>query len=236
MQKFEIKYGLLAIGILFLVGCVAIWRWIPRQYPIVSVQLVGEHPHVSQQHISAVVKPYTTAGFLGVNVHSLQAKLLKSDPWFESVEVWRIWPARLLIELHEYKPSVRWNQQKIITKAGILIDVVPGEWENALPLLEGPSDRWEEIWHYYQEIQTLLEPKKLKVVELSLAPWGSWRLLLDNGIQVILGRSDLRARILRFVEATAYLEDQKYPPVATIDLRYTNGFAVGWRTPLSQKN
>ena len=228
MQKIEIKYVLLAIGLLFLVGCVAIWRWIPSQYPIVSVQLVGEHPHVSQQHISAVVKPYTTAGFLGVNVHSLQANLLKSDPWFQSVEVWRIWPARLLIELHEYKPSVRWNQQKIITKAGILIDAVPTERENALPLLEGPSDRWEEIWSQYQEIQTLFNPKKLKIVELSLAPWGSWRLVLDNGVQVILGRTDIHARVLRFVEASDYLE-KKYPPVAYVDLRYANGFAVGWR-------
>lgn len=222
-------YKWLAMGVLFLIGCVAIWRWIPTRYPIVSVQLVGEHPHVSQQMISEVVKPYTLAGFLGVNVRSLQTKLLKSDPWFESVDVWRIWPARLLIELHEYKPSVRWGNEHIITKSGILIDAVPGVNEQALPLLEGPLERSETVWQEYQEIQTRLAPKKLKVVELSLAPWGSWRLLLDNGVQVILGRTDIQVRMRRFIEASDYLATQ-YSSIAYVDLRYTNGFSVGWRT------
>lgn len=229
MRKLEIKHGLLAIGVLFLVGCVAIWRWIPGKYPILSVQLVGEHPHVSQQRISTVVRPYTVAGFLGINVHSLQANLLKSDPWLESVEVWRIWPARLLIELHEHKPCVRWNQQKMITKAGALIDASPTEAEQSLPLLEGPLERWSEVWQQYQEINLLLQPNGLYLMGLSVAPWGSWRLVLDNGIQVILGRTDVPARLLRFIEASTVLE-KEYDKIATVDLRYTNGFSVGWRT------
>ena len=58
-------------------------------------------------------------------------------------------------------------------------------------------------------------------------PRGSWSLALDNGIEVVIGRTDARSRLQRFVRVLPQLlgrQPQSAPERA--DLRYTNGFTL----------
>ena len=69
----------------------------------------------------------------------------------------------------------------------------------------------------------------MAVAALELDGRGAWTLLLSNGIGVRLGSQDVEARLARFFEAL----DSVVTPVATdvqfIDMRYTNGFSIGWK-------
>ena len=53
---------------------------------------------------------------------------------------------------------------------------------------------------------------------------------LDNGVQVRLGRQQIDARFERFMLAAAKLVSQRAADIAYVDMRYSNGFAVGWRS------
>jgi cell division protein FtsQ len=52
---------------------------------------------------------------------------------------------------------------------------------------------------------------------------------LGNGAQVIVGRSEARARLGRFVRLLPQLMTQNTQQLARADLRYTNGFALSWK-------
>jgi cell division protein FtsQ len=55
---------------------------------------------------------------------------------------------------------------------------------------------------------------------------GSWSLVLGDGTQVMIGRTDARVRLARFARMLPQLMTQ-YPGVPLrADLRYTNGFAL----------
>ena len=58
---------------------------------------------------------------------------------------------------------------------------------------------------------------------------GAWSLLLGGGQEIRLGRRDVDERLLRFFDVVAPALAPELPRVRYVDLRYTNGFAVGWR-------
>ena len=63
---------------------------------------------------------------------------------------------------------------------------------------------------------------------LRLDARGSWSLVLSDGAEVIVGRSDPRPRIGRFARLLPQLLAQPRGTLRRVDLRYTNGFALQW--------
>jgi cell division protein FtsQ len=59
---------------------------------------------------------------------------------------------------------------------------------------------------------------------------------LENGVTVRLGRSSMDDRFDRFMETAARIVTARAAEIAYVDLRYANGFAIGWRTPQTEVN
>jgi len=66
-------------------------------------------------------------------------------------------------------------------------------------------------------------------VALTLDARGALNLTLDNGVQVRLGRQQIESRFERFMLVAAKLVSQRAADIAYVDMRYGNGFAVGWK-------
>ena len=58
---------------------------------------------------------------------------------------------------------------------------------------------------------------------------GAWEFDLANGVTVRLGRRQVDERFERFVATALKLVTQRGEDIAYVDMRYTNGFAIGWR-------
>jgi cell division protein FtsQ len=58
---------------------------------------------------------------------------------------------------------------------------------------------------------------------------GAWEFDLANGVTVRLGRREVDERFDKFMTAALKLVTQRGEDIAYIDMRYTNGFAIGWR-------
>jgi hypothetical protein len=79
----------------------------------------------------------------------------------------------------------------------------------------------------------LFAPVGMNVEAVVVDPRGSWSLtLLDRAhgtpTQVVVGRSEARARIGRFVRLLPQLMTNPERRIERADLRYTNGFALVW--------
>jgi cell division protein FtsQ len=70
----------------------------------------------------------------------------------------------------------------------------------------------------------------MRLVALRLDARGAWEAQLDNGIIVRFGRKQIEERSARFVAVVLRMLVQRAADIAYVDLRYTNGFAIGWRS------
>ena len=68
----------------------------------------------------------------------------------------------------------------------------------------------------------------LQLMSVTLDARGSWQLAMSHGIEVRLGRSEIDQRIERFIHVVTPVIEGRAEVVDYVDLRYTNGFAIGW--------
>jgi cell division protein FtsQ len=98
-----------------------------------------------------------------------------------------------------------------------------------LPKLSGPNGTERQVGQRYLAIQGRLVEAGARITSLRLDARGSWEIDLDSGVTVRLGRRQIDERFERFVLAALKLVAQRGAEIDYVDMRYTNGFAVGWR-------
>jgi cell division protein FtsQ len=69
----------------------------------------------------------------------------------------------------------------------------------------------------------------MRIVALRLDARGAWEFDLANGVTVRLGRRQIDERFERFMSTAAKVVTQRADDIQYVDMRYTNGFAIGWR-------
>jgi cell division protein FtsQ len=69
----------------------------------------------------------------------------------------------------------------------------------------------------------------MRVAALRLDERGAWEMDLDNGVVVRLGRRDVEERFDRFIRTAAQVIAHRLTDINYVDMRYSNGFAIGWR-------
>jgi len=123
----------------------------------------------------------------------------------------------------------RWNNAGLLNARGELFlseaRFVPPE----LPQLAGPAHSEQEVTARYLTAQGHLTEVGMRLAALELDARGAWNLTLDNGVMVRLGRRQVDERFERFVLAAAKLVSQRATDITYVDMRYSNGFAVGWK-------
>ena len=97
------------------------------------------------------------------------------------------------------------------------------------PRLEGPLGTEGRVTELYFRIEERLEQRGVGAVALRLSGRGSWEFELSNGITVRLGSRLTEQRIERFFVAFDRVVAARPEAVAYVDMRYTNGFAIGWK-------
>jgi cell division protein FtsQ len=223
-RQIGLTFGGVAISALAVVGLV----WVLDQ-PIQRVIVSGRLQRVSAMDVEQVVRGRLRgAGLVSVDLEDIGVGL-RSLPWVDSAAVQRSWPRGLKIEIIEQSAVARWNEAGLVNARGQLFQseahFIPPE----LPQLDGPTGSEEEVTARYLATQGRLTEIGLRLAALDLDARGAWNLTLDNGVQVRLGRQQVDARFERFMLVAAKLVSQRAADMAYVDLRYSNGFAVGWK-------
>lgn len=210
-----------------------VWSQQPGRFPLRVIEIQDALKWTPLETIQQVVSEQASQGFFGLEVEALQAKL-NLLPWIISASVQRIWPDRLLISLKEQTPLARFNEQGILSTEGQIFYPDLTNISVKLPQFKGPVELKPEVYakemlNQYLTLLELLSPLGLGIAELQLSAEGGWRVMLDNGIAIILGKSALNERLGRFALVYANQLQNEIHKVAYLDLRYTNGLAIGWK-------
>ncbi len=197
--------------------------------PIDRVSVQGRFQRVSPMDVEQAVRDRLyEAGLVSVNLATLQ-RAIEELPWVDTASVARQWPRGLTVQITEQVAAARWGANGLLNARGELFlseaRFIPPE----LPRLTGPKGAEGLVAQRYFAIQGRLIEGGVRIVALRLDARGAWEIDLDNGVKVRLGRRQVDERFDRFVAAALRLVVQRGAEMAYVDMRYTNGFAVGWR-------
>lgn len=197
--------------------------------PVRAVQVAGSFQRVQPPDVERVVRSRLTGGFVTANLAELQSAI-QELPWVDHARVQRLWPDGLRVEVTEQVAAARWGATGLLNTRGELFvreaKFIPPE----LPKLAGPDGSEQQVSDLYFQVYPKLLEVGLRVTSLRLDDRGAWELDLANGATVRFGRRQLQERVERFVRVGAPVIAGRPSDIAYVDMRYSNGFSVGWRT------
>lgn len=197
--------------------------------PIERVIVTGRLQHVSPLEVEHLVRAHLDgAGLVSVDLDDI-SRGLSQLPWVDQASVQRSWPRGLKIEIVEQSAVARWDGTGLVNARGELFLSAATFLPPELPELTGPAGSQQEATANYLMMQGRLTEVGLRLTTLTLDARGAWTLTLDDGVTVRLGRQQVSERFERFMAAAAKLVRSRATDIAYIDMRYGNGFAVGWK-------
>ncbi len=204
--------------------------------PIQAVVIDGAFERVSAIQVEDALDIYIQTGFLSADLHAMRRQL-QQFPWVANARIRRHWPGTIEVSIEEQSPVARWGNAGLLNIDGELfienVTHAPAE----LPLLSGPRGTERRVAEMYFRVEERLERRGMAAVSLRLDDRGAWEMQLISGIRVRLGARMVETRLDRFFGALDKVVAAQAENVDYIDMRYTNGFAIGWkdRAPMNAK-
>jgi cell division protein FtsQ len=222
-----------ALGVGALLAGVGVIVWglaMSLDRPIAAVEVGGQFQRVAPVQIEEAVAPFKGAGFLSVDLDALRAALQSID-WVDRARVERRWPNGLRVVITEHVAAARWGDDGLLNTRGELFLRGARHIPPELPQLVGPESSLHQVAQLYLDTYPRLLAVGMRLSRVELDARGAWSLTLGKGVEVRLGRQDVAARLERFLRVASPLVAGRGPEVNYVDLRYSNGFSVGWNAP-----
>ena len=200
-------------------------------FPLKRVEVKGDLRHVTYQQVSYIVTREFKGNFFTLDLAQV-GKGFQKLPWVRNVSVRRQWPDTLEVTLEEHVELARWTRGGLVNTRGELFQAASN---SSLPEFTGLAGSAKEISALYGQFKTVLAQIQLKPVSLTMNERRAWEVKLDSGVTLELGRDQPGARLNKFVRVYDATIARMPQPVAYVDLRYPNGFAVRFASELKTR-
>lgn len=214
-------------------------RWAARQpaFAVRSIRIVGDLAHNSVVTIRANAMPRLSGNFFTMDL-AQGRRAFESVPWVRQALVRRVWPNRLVVQLEEHRPVALWAASagsddatdQLVDSFGEVFEANLGDVEDqALPTLRGPAGTSAHLLSMLGRLQSAFAPLQARLETLELSGRGSWRVVLDTGSAIELGRgsdAEVVERTERFVATVPAVTKRYERPLEYADLRHNEGYAV----------
>ena len=230
----------LMLGALFIcVAAACLWVTQRSMFAITVVEVTGTEGIGPQQFDAALLKtirlPRLNGGFFRIKLDQIK-RPFEAAPWVRNVQVRRVWPNRLQVEIEEHQALAQWDDSRMVNSFGEVFTANSAALDNEkqLPLFEGPEGSEQEITRRYLDLVKWLAPLKTTPTDIELSDRHAWKVVLNNGMVLLMGRDSnqqAEQRVQRMVQALPEAVAKLGFTPQQIDLRHPNGFAIK-ATPL----
>jgi cell division protein FtsQ len=197
--------------------------------PIRVISIDGSFQRVSPGQVEQVAAPYLKAGFMSADLDAVQ-RAVETLPWVDHARVQRRWPNSVHVVIVEQVAAARWGESGLLNSRGELfvksVTHVPPE----LPRLSGPEGTEAKVAQRYLAAQGRMLEAGMRIAAVRLDERGAWEFDLDNGLTIRLGRLQVDERLERFIHTALQVVAHRASEINYVDMRYSNGFTIGWRT------
>ena len=228
LPKLEWSRAGRAAGTLFALAALVSLLALGLDQPVRSIVIDGSFQRVAAVEVEEAARGSLKGGFISADLDKLR-KAVEALAWVDRARVQRLWPDRVRVEIVEQQAAARWGEDGLLNTRGELFASGARHVPPELPRLDGPPGTEGQVAQRYLTIQGRLVEQQLRIAALRLDARGAWELDLLNGVTVRLGRRQVDERIDRFVEIGAQVVAGRAADIRYVDMRYSNGFSIGWR-------
>lgn len=196
--------------------------------PIRALTIEGPFQRVSALQIEEAISDELSQGFLSANLALIQQRIT-ALPWIDRANVARRWPDRIDVRVTEQVPAACWGEHGLLNTRGELFVEKARHVPAELPRLSGPEGESATVAKRYLAVREALIPLGLDLRRVHLDARGAWEMTLSNGVTVRLGRRNVDDRTNLFLDVVANIVSSREADIRFVDMRYSNGFTIGWK-------
>lgn len=216
--------AVLATGLLMLA-----LQW---QQPMLSrLQIEGHFDRVTPESVRQVTATHLAQGFFSVDLEAIRNDVA-ALPWVARARVERVWPTGVRVRVWEREAYARWNADALLDTGSVAFTPAPGDLPESLaaklPRLSGTAGNEKLVIETYRRLSQALAETPLALSGLQLDARGEWTAQTRRGVELRLGAGDAAEKLPVLTGALPASLGERLADVAYVDLRYTNGFAIGW--------
>lgn len=227
---------LFVLAALALAAAGVLWLLRHPLFALHSIRVEGEVSRNSVATIRANAAPKVAGNFFTTSL-AADKSAFESVPWVRKAVVRREWPSRLVVRLEEHRAAALWGSENdagtLVNSFGEVFEANLGDVEDDhLPTLTGPTGSAPQMLDLLRRLNPLFERMDARIDALTLSGRGSWRVELDTGAEVELGRGtldELVSHTERFMATVTQVSSRYERPLEYADLRHRDGYALKLR-------
>lgn len=200
---------------------------VEREGGVTEVTLAAKPQRLDIDALRAVVSSHLGEGLALIDLAVLRAEIEAMD-WVASASLKRSWPDRLVLSIQEHKPRARLDDGRFLTEAGAVVALDGVVDADRLPYLAVAPAHAKEALAAFERLRDGLTGTRLRPASLKRDTRGSWTLIGEDGAAFRLGKEAPETQLERLRDAVLPALGARIERVAYVDMRYGNGFAVGW--------
>ena len=198
-------------------------------FPIKNISIESKIINVDKDDVFEKSKNYLNSkSFFNFKINILKKEIEKVS-WVKSVNIKRVYPDEIKIYIKEYVPIAIWNNKSYMNNSGDIFFI--HDIKKNLPMINSNESRNKIMYVYFSLLLKYIsdynfdiEIKKIEENEIR-----SISAHLSSGIIVKFGSKDIKSKIHTFLKVYKTLNSSDLKKIGYIDMRYSNGFSIGWK-------
>lgn len=185
--------------------------------------------NANEKIISEFLKQYLKdKSFFNFNMKYLKQEIERFE-WIKYAGIRRVYPSGVRIIIEEHEPKVIWNNIGYLDNDGNIFLV--NEINKKLPKLYSEKNRNQIMYDYFSLFVEYLSTYNINesIIEIHENKTRSVKVLLHSGLSIELGSENVKERIEIFFQVYKKLKSRDLEKIRYIDMRYSNGFSIGWK-------
>lgn len=232
----SISYGWMNWALPLVLGCAVLfftedYLSNPSTLPVNKIRVHGAFVNVDEAMLHRAVSGIVAGGYFNVDVERVR-EVVEHLPWVSEASVRRVWPDTLSVSVVEQKPVAISKEVGLINAQGDVFKPLNKVLPKSLPVFDGNAKLNKLMLSKYYEMNDLLVSIDKKITYLKIDARHAVELKLNNGLTVVLGRENTMHRLERLMQIYNKVLMSRINDIEVIDLRYTNGMAIGWKKNL----
>lgn len=194
-----------------------------------EVHIEGYFERVPATEVEAVIESFLDIALADLDLDAAKAAVERL-PWVSHARVERVWPDRLRVRVWERQPFARWGDDQLLDSESRRFKPA-APLPEGLPQLSGAQGGEAQIARTFRELSVQLADGPFAIRGLARDARGEWTARTVSGAELRFGRSDPSAALEVLKGPARKSLESRIEDVAYVDLRYSNGFSVGWQPP-----
>jgi cell division protein FtsQ len=199
-------------------------------FPIKNISIESIIININKDDVFEKSKNYLDSkSFFNFKINILKKEIEKVS-WVKSADIRRVYPGEIKIYIEEHIPIAIWNNESYMNNIGDIFFI--NNIKKNLPILISNQSGNKIMFEYFSLLLKYISDENfdIKIKKIEENDIRSLSAYLSSGIIVKFGSKDIRGKIRTFIKVYKTLNTSDLEKIRYIDMRYSNGFSIGWKS------